>query len=450
MKRDLFLQRRKNLSAKIGKGLALFIGNNEVPMNYNANCYHFRQDSTFLYFFGLDLPGLVGIIDLETGQSTLFGDNRSVDDVIWMGDCSPLEELAESVGIDQVLPTERIASTLQEALQKRRKIHFLPFYQYQAQLSLQKWLGICVQVQKYYASEELIRAIVDLREIKSEEEISEIRRAVEVSAHCYKKIRDVLRPGLFEYQIVAECEYISTLNGCRFSFIPIVTRNGQILHNHYYGNRLEDGDMLLIDSGVETALGYASDITRTLPVSGTFSKEQRQIYDLVLKMQLSAIEMIRPGVSYRDVHLRAAQVLIEGLKEIGLMRGKSEDAVAAGAHALFFPHGLGHMLGLDVHDMENLGENYVGYDQTISRSEQFGLAYLRLAKKLQPGFVLTVEPGIYFIPALITQWKKQGLHQEFIDYERVQNYLHFGGIRIEDDILVTSNGYENLSAMIAK
>ncbi len=451
MKKELYQQRRSNLCKILNKGLAVFIGNFETPINYNANCHHFRQDSSFLYFFGLNLPELVAVIDLENGESTLFGEDRSLDDVIWMGDSPALKDLASRSGIENVVQRSKIAGFLQQALEKKRKIHFLAPYQHRAQMELGSWLGIEPDFLKYHASEELIAAIVKLREVKESAEIEQIREAVRVSALCYQKIAEILKPGLKEYEIVAECSYLAAKNNCSFSFIPIITRNGQILHNHYYGNILKEEDLLLVDSGVETAEGYASDITRTLAVSGSLNSRQQKIYDLVLQMQLAAINEIRPGIYYRDVHLKACSVLAEGLKELGLMhRQKSEDIVASGAHALFFPHGLGHMLGLDVHDMENLGENYVGYDKSVSRSTQFGLAYLRLAKRLEKGFVLTVEPGIYFIPPLIRKWQQEQLFKEFINYEKLESYLDFGGVRIEDDILVTDKGAENLSVMIAK
>jgi Xaa-Pro aminopeptidase len=448
--KKIYRQRRDQLAKQLKSGLLLFLGNNESPMNYPGNPFHYRQDSTFLYFFGLGFPGLAAVIDIDEDRQTVFGNDLDLDDIIWMGPQPSLKSRCARVGIAATQPLEELAATLQAAQRLGRKIHFLPPYRPENAAQLEKWLGIRHDAVKNHASPALVKAVIALRSVKGREEIAEIEGAMVTTAAMYREAMAMTRPGLFERDIAGRIEGIALAGGGQLAFPAIVTVHGETLHNHFHGNALQKGDLLLIDSGCESETGYATDITRTVPVSGKFSPQQKAIYETVLDMQLSAIAMIKPGASYRSIHLKTCELLVNRLKEIGLMKGDSAAAVAAGAHALFLPHGLGHMMGLDVHDMEDLGENNVGYDEATRRSEQFGLAYLRLAKKLAPGFVLTVEPGIYFIPALIDQWQAQKKAASFIQYAAVEKFRKFGGIRIEDNVLVTAKGAQVLGQPIPK
>jgi Xaa-Pro aminopeptidase len=448
--KEVYVRRRDVLKKHLGSGLILFLGNNESPMNYPANPYHFRQDSHFLYYFGLDLPGFAALIDVDEDKEELFGHDFTVDDIIWMGPQPRVKDLAIKTGIEDTAGLDRFKETITREISGSRRIHFMPPYRGENRLMLSELLGISPDYINRYASEDLIRIAVLQRSVKSGEEVAEIEKALNVSYEMYLQAMKIARPGVYEREIVGQIEGIVGSYGGHIAFPTILSIHGETLHNHTHGNRLEKNNLLVIDSGAESPEHYASDITRTLPVGGEFTTRQKDIYELVLKSQLAAIEAIKPDTGYKDVHLRVARIMAEGLKELGLMKGDVDAAVGEGAHALFFPHGLGHMMGLDVHDMEDIGENYVGYDNQSKRSEQFGLAYLRLAKKLKPGFVLTVEPGIYFIPALIDQWKSEKKFDQFIDYERVQGYRDFGGIRIEDDVLVTEQGCRVLGKPIPK
>jgi len=445
-----YSQRRQNLKKQVGSGVILFLGNEESPMNYPANPYHFRQDSSFLYFFGLDSPGLAGIIDVDNDQDALYGNDVEVEDIIWMGAQPLLKDRAQVVGVENTAPAGDLNAALRTAVGQGRKIHFLPPYRSDSLVKLGYLLGIQPERIKNYISESLVKAVVEQRSVKNEAEIAEMEWAHAVTYDTYTAAMRMTRPGIYEQEIVGRMEGIALEKGAHMAFPTILSINGQILHNHYHGNKLLEGRLIVCDSGVESPLGYASDITRTFPVSGSFSPKQKEIYSLVLEAQVRAIEAIKPGVLYREIHLKSAKIIASGLKDLGLMKGDVDAAVEAGAHGLFFPHGLGHQIGLDVHDMEDLGENYVGYDERINRSDQFGLAYLRLAKELQPGFVLTAEPGIYFIPALIDKWIAEKKNSEFIDYDRVNEYRDFGGVRIEDDVLVTECGFRILGKSIPK
>ncbi len=445
-----YQQRRAKLFKQVRSGLLLFLSNGESPMNYPANTYHYRQDSTFLYFFGLNFPGLAAVIDLDEGRQTVFGNDVDMEDIIWMGPQPSLKSRCAKAGITDIRPLAELGGVLQEAVRQGRKVHFLPPYRGENALQLEKLLGIRAEIIKSYASPEFVKAVITQRSLKSGEEVREIEAALAVSAVMYREAMAMAQPGIYEREIAGFIEGLALAGGGQLAFPAIVTMHGETLHNHYHGNRLREGDLLIIDSGAESESGYASDITRTIPVGGRFDPMQKTIYETVLHMQLTAIAMIRPGISYRSVHLKACEVLVERLKQIGLMKGSTARAVEAGAHALFFPHGLGHMMGLDVHDMEDLGETWVGYDDKFKRSQQFGLAYLRMAKNLEPGHVLTVEPGIYFIPALIDQWRRARKHADFIRYDRVEKFRQFGGMRIEDNVLVTAKECRVLGPAIPK
>ncbi len=431
-------------------GLLLFLGNEESPMNYPANTYPFRQDSSFLYFFGLDTAGLAAVIDVDTGTESIFGDDTTLEDVIWMGDLPTIKERAAAVGVKKTAPFAQLAETIDRARKKGRPVHFLPPYRPETSARVSGLLGVRLPDVRKHVSAELIKAVVAQRSTKSAAEVAEIEKSLAVSRQMYAVAMRTVRTGLRESDVVGAIEGLVRAHGLLTAFPTILSMNVHIFHNQDHGRRMKKGRLLVIDSGVSSAHGYASDITRTIPVSGTFSLKQREIYEIVLKGQLQAIAAMRPGASFKDIHLATAKTMASGLKEIGLMKGDVEEAVAAGAHALFFPHGLGHMIGLDVHDMEGLGEDYVGYDKTVKRSQQFGLAYLRMAKELRPGYVLTVEPGIYFVPALIDRWRGEKRCAQFIDYSQVEKYRNFTGVRIEDDVLITGNGSRVLGRPIPK
>lgn len=445
-----YQSRRDILIRNLSGGIVLLFANQESPMNYAGNTFRFRQDSSFLYFTGIDEPGIAAVIDVDENSSTLFADELEMDDIIWMGALEPFSQKAAKAGMTRVLPFNALNNILSVAKQQKRTIHFLNPYRQEHVFLLMDLLGLTRSEVLNQYSVELTKAIVKQRNIKSEEEISEIEKAHDATRRMHVTAMKMAKPGLRESEIAGTIEGIALSHGAGVSFPAIVSVRGEILHNHSHANYMQEGDLLVNDSGAESLMHYAADITRTFPVSERFTNQQREIYELVLKAQMSAIEQLKPGVLYRDVHLNTALVIAEGLKELGLMKGDMAEAVQQGAHALFFPHGLGHMMGLDVHDMENLGEQYVGYAEEQERSRQFGLAYLRLARALEPGFVLTVEPGIYFIPELFNQWRQAKKGNAFINYDKVEGYLGFGGIRIEDDILITDDGYRVLGQSIPK
>ncbi len=445
-----YLDRRKKLKKQVQSGIVLFLGNDESTMNYMANTYHYRQDSSFLYYWGLDFPGFAALIDLDEGSEIIFGNDFTVDDIIWMGPQATIAGNAVMVGVNHTESIDKLAQRTSEALQNGRRVHYLPQYRHDNLLKMERITGIHNTLVNSYASKEFIKAVIAQRSIKSDFEIEQIEAALEISYDINLMAMQDSKPGIYEKEIAGRIEGYIISKGSIPSFPIIFSIHGETLHNHLHENLMKKGDLLVLDSGAESALHYASDITRTFPVSKKFTTAQREIYEVVLRSQLQAIEMIQPGIFYRDVHLHVAKVIAEGMKALGFMKGNMDEAVATGAHALFFPHGLGHMLGLDVHDMESLGEKYIGYTDELKRSEQFGLAYLRFAKTLQPGHVITVEPGIYFIPELIDQWKGEKKHKEFINYAKVESYKKFGGIRIEDDVLVTKRGNRVLGACIPK
>lgn len=446
-----YMARRDALRKEVNSGIIVLPGNTEASFNYPANTYHFRQDSTFSYFFGLNQPDLGGIIDIEENKDILFGNDVDMDDIIWMGPQPSMVERGEKAGIRETYPLIDFNSYIKEAMSKGRKIHFLPPYRGETKIWLSEITGWDINQLKGEASVELIKAVVKLRSIKSSEEIEIINKMVDVAGLMHTTAMKMAFPGIVEQEIAGTIEGIALAKAGPVSFPVILSINGQTLHNHYHGNTLTEGRMLVVDAGCESEeYLYASDITRSCPVGGKFNHRQKDIYEIVLRANMNAIEAIRPGIPYREVHMIAAKTIAEGLKGLGIMKGDVDEAVAQGAHAMFFPHGLGHMLGMDVHDLEGVGENYVGYNEEITRSKQFGTAFLRMGRKLEQGFVITVEPGIYFIPALIDQWKSEGLHKDFINYDIVENYKDFGGIRIEDDVLVTDSAYRVLGKPIPK
>jgi len=445
-----YIERRKKLRAELTSGIVLFPGNQEVAFNYPANTYGFRQDSCFSYFFGLDYPDLVGVIDLDNGKDHLFGNDVDIDDIIWMGKQPLIKEQGMKVGVENTAPLKDLEDMISKARAAGRKIHFVPPYRGETIIQLSSLTGIPVHEIRANASVELIKAVVKLRMVKEPAEVEEIEKMIDVAAKMHTTAMKMAKPGVIEREIAGTIEGLALSKCGPVSFPVILSINGQTLHNHYHGNTLVAGRMLVVDAGCENDLHYSSDITRTVPVGGKFNDRQKGIYEVVLAANMAAIRAIKPGVPFREIHMLAAKEIAKGLTKLGIMKGDPEKAAAAGAHTLFFPHGLGHPLGLDVHDLEGMGENHVGYDEEVQRSKEFGLAFLRFGRKLKEGFVMTVEPGIYFIPELIDIWKAENKLSEFINYDLVEKYKDFGGIRIEDDVLVTADGCRVLGKPIPK
>ncbi len=448
--KEVYLQRRAALKSKVNSGILLFMGNEDSPMNYKDNTYHFRQDSTFLYYFGINEPLLGAVIDLDADKTILFGNEMGIDDIVWMGRQKTLKEKSIDSGLTEVQPLDKLDDYIQKAVEKKQQVHFLPPYRAENKIKLSHWLNIPIGQLKEKASLTFIKAVVAQRSIKGPEEIAELNHAAALSADIHLMVMQQARPGMYERELAAKIEGAALATGGNMAYPVILTVRGEILHNHYHGNQLQEGQMVLNDSGVETALGYAGDLTRTFPVGKKFTAEQKDVYDVVLKAYTDAKNMLAPGVRYLDVHLTSCRTLAQGLKDIGLMKGNVEDAVAAGAHAMFFQCGTGHMMGLDVHDMEDLGEQYVGYtDDLLKNTTQFGLKSLRLGKALESGYVLTVEPGVYIIPELIDRWKAENQFSEYINYDKLEQFRHFSGIRVEDDFLITDSGSTMLGKHLA-
>jgi Xaa-Pro aminopeptidase len=441
--KQTYVQRREKLRKAVGTGLILLLGNNESPMNYLDNTFHFRQDSSFLYFLGMNQPKIAGILDCDSGEDRIFGDDLTVEDFVWMGPQPTIAEQALAFGVEKTGTIKELVTLLGKAGQSGRAIHFLPPYRPENRIKLFEWMGILPAEQQEAASVALINGVVDQRNYKSREEIEEIKRAADTSVDMHTLAMRMAKPGVTEAQITAAVQEVAVAAGGQVSFPIIATINGQTLHNHYHGNTLKEGDMFLLDAGAETAMNYCADLSSTVPVSGKFSSRQADIYNLCLESHNRAIEMLKPGIPFREVYYESARVIFDGLKQFGLTRGNTDDALEHGAHALFFPCGLGHMMGLDVHDMEDLGEVYVGYGGQ-PKSTQFGVKSLRLGRRLEPGFVLTIEPGIYFIPELIDQWKAANHNGDYLNFDAIQKFRDFGGLRNEEDFLITDTGFELL------
>jgi Xaa-Pro aminopeptidase len=448
MDASTFAARRNALRISVPEGAILIMGNDEAPRNYVENPYPFRQDSHFLYFVGVSQAGMALLIEPD-GSEVLYGTPEHREDVIWFGPHSTLDDHAVAAGIAAAADFGTLGKRLGELGGGSVAIHFLPPYRAKRSFDLGRLFDVDPREIEARVSKELVRAVNAQRSIKEAAEITEIENALAVTARMYEATMRNAQAGRTEAEIAAVHQAVAIARDRRQAFEPIVTVCGDVLHNTSYANTLEDGDLLLVDSGAESPLHYASDITRTMPVSGTFTSQQRDIYEVVLAANEAAIAAAGPGVTNRELHLLAARTIASGLKDVGIMKGNVDKAVEAGAHALFFVHGLGHMMGLDVHDMEDLGD-IVGYEEGEERSTQFGLAYLRLARKLEPGFVITIEPGIYFIAALIERWEGEGLHRSFIRYDRLEDFCGLGGVRIEDDVLITEDGSRVLGPGIPK
>ena len=436
----IYQKRRQALREKIQSGIILLLGNNEAPANYPDNTYKYRQDSSFIYFFGQSHPGYAGVIDVDNGEEYFFGNDVDMDDIIWMGPQPSIKELAAQVGISKSFPADKLKDVIGKAISQRRKIHFLPPYRHETMMQLEDLTGIRASMTRSHASVELIKAIVALRSVKEACEIAEIDKACNVGYEMHTAAMRLCKPGVSEQYIAGILEGIAASYGRMVSFATILTQHGETLHNHDHSHLLEEGRLMLTDAGAELMSYYCSDHTRTVPVGGKFTSRQQDVYNIVLACHDKALELAKPGITYKSVHLEVCKVLAQGLKDLNLMKGNVDEAVAAGAHALFLPHGLGHMMGLDVHDMENLGQNYVGFDDEVQPSTQFGLSALRMGRRLQEGFVITDEPGCYFIPALIDKWRAEKQHTDFLNFDEIDKFKDFGGIRLEDDILITPEG----------
>ena len=438
--KNTYVERRARLRQLVGHGLIVLMGNNESPMNYPSNTYKFRQDSSFLYFFGQHRDGLVGVIDADSGAETLLGDEIDIDDIVWYGEVTSVVQMAEECGVAHTAPMAALTEMVAQAQKAGRKVHFLPPYRHETMIRLHDLLGIHPSQQRDAASQELIQAVIQLRLVKSAEEIEELERAAAIGYEMHTTAMRLCRPGVTEAYIGGVLDGIAASHGSMVSFQSIVSMHGEILHGYPSARPLEAGRLLLCDAGAETREHYCSDHTRTTPISGTFTQRQKDIYNIVVDCHDLALTHARPGVRWWDVHYDVCRLMTDRLKDLGLMKGDTEAAVQAGAHALFLPHGLGHAMGMDVHDMEGLGQTFVGYDEETRPSSQFGTASLRFARRLEEGHVVTDEPGIYFIPALIDLCRKEGTNDEFLCFDEIEKYKDFGGIRIEDDVLITKDG----------
>ena len=440
--KETYVSRRAELKKLVKSGIIILFGNNDSPANFPNNAYSpFRQDSSFLYYFGQKRDGLVGIIDIDNDMETLIGDDISVEDIVWYGSVDSVHDMAQQVGVANTAPMKTLKTICNDALRQKRKIHFLPPYRFDIKLQVFDLLGIHPNQQKESASMDLIKAVVKMRSAKEPQEIEELERAAVIGYKMHTTAMRMCKPGAIEQNIAGYLKGIAHGYGAMESFATILSQHGEIMHGAPSMNPLEDGRLLLVDAGAETINNYCSDNTRTMPVNGKFTQRQLEIYSIVEECHDYALKAARPGVKYWDVHFGVCRLMTDRLKELGLMKGDTDEAVAAGAHAMFLCHGLGHMMGMDVHDMENFDQINVGFDEeTRPNLEQFGTNCLRMGRRLEEGFVVTDEPGIYFIPALIDDWRSKGLHNDFINYDMLETYKDFGGIRIEDDLLITKDG----------
>lgn len=440
--KETYVSRRAELKKLVKSGVIILFGNNNSPANYPNNGYHpFRQDSSFLYYFGQNRDGLVGVIDVDNDIETLIGDDISIDDIVWYGSVDSVHDMAEQVGVKNSAPMKSLKTICNDAMRQKRRIHFLPPYRADIKIQIFDLLGIHPNQQKESASMDLIKAIVKMRSVKTDEEIEESERAAAIGYKMHTTAMKMCRPGITEQEIAGALDGIANGLGSMVSFATILTQHGEIMHGSPSMNKLEAGRLMLCDAGAETINNYCSDNTRTSPVSGHYDQRQLEIYSIVEACHDYVLQVAKPGVKWWDVHFAVCRLMTDRLKELGLMKGDTEEAVRAGAHAMFMCHGLGHMMGMDVHDMEGFDQINVGFDEEVRPNlEQFGTNCLRLGRRLQKGFVVTDEPGIYFIPALIDDWKAGGHCKEFINFDKLETYKDFGGIRIEDDLLITDDG----------
>ncbi len=439
--KETYIARRNELKKLVGQGLVIFFGNNEAPYCYPNNSYApFRQDSSFIYYFGQHRDGLVGVIDIDNNHEYLFGDDIDIEDIVWHGSVISVKELGAEVGVMNSAPMASLEFIIKKAQATGQQIHFLPPYRYDTKIQIMDLLGIHPSKQKDEASLKLIHAVVKMRSKKSDEEIKLLDNACDVGYLMHTTAMKQCRQGVTEAFVAGKVDGIARCYAQGNSFATICSQHGEIMHGSPSMAKLEAGRLLLVDAGCELD-DYCSDHTRTMPVSGKFTQKQRDIYQIVVDCHDLALSVAKPGVRWMDVHMDVCRLMTDRLKDLGLMKGDTEAAVRTGAHAMFLPHGLGHMMGMDVHDMEGLGQIYVGFDEeTRPNLEQFGTNCLRMGRRLEEGFVVSDEPGIYFIPALIDDWQSQGLHKDFLCYDKINEYRDFGGIRIEDDVLITADG----------
>ena len=446
--KDVYVNRRRTLLGKMRgageSGVILLVGNAEAPAQYKDNCYKWRQDSTWLYYMGLDDPMYAAILDIDSGEETIYADDVEIGDIIWMGPQPTVASKAALVGVAKSAPYAQVDKAVKAAIKAGRKVHYIAPSRYFNRLRLMQMLGRTRIDQG--VSEPLTKAIISMRLVKEPVEIAAIDAACDLGFKMHSVARDSIRLGIVEQDIVGKMEGVALAEGWGVSFPTILTQHGETLHNHLHDKVIEPGKLMVIDAGVESNEHYASDFTRTYPTSGKFTPKQREVYQIVCDCNELAFSLVKPGITYREVHLATARKMLEGLSALGLVHGDLDEMVALGIAGLFQPHGLGHNMGLDVHDMEDLNENWVGYDPDQTRAKQLGLGSLRMARRLQPGHVITDEPGIYFIPALIGQWKREGTGKGFVNFEKLESYYDFGGIRLEDDVLVTEDGARRLGA----
>lgn len=438
--KSTYVERRNELKKLVGSGLIVLFGNNDSPANYPSNTYKFRQDSSFLYYFGLHRNGLVGVIDVDNDREYLVGDEIDIEDIVWYGSVTSVAEMAEMTDVARTAAMRELPAIVESAKAQGEEVHFLPPYRFDNQIQIMDLLGIHPSQQKAAASLKLIAAVVKMRTTKTEEEIAELERAAEIGYEMHTTAMRLCRPGITEQYIGGMVDGIANAYGCMVSFQTIATQHGEVMHGNPSPAKLEAGRLMLVDAGAETNENYCSDNTRTTPVSGVFTQKQKDIYNIVVECHDHVLEVAKPGVKWWDVHFAVCRIITERLQQLGLMKGDVEESLKAGAHAMFLPHGLGHSMGMDVHDMEGLGQVYVGFDNEVRPSTQFGTNALRFGRRLQKGFVVTDEPGIYFIPALIDDWKKNGTNAQFLNFDKIDEYRDFGGIRIEDDVLITDEG----------
>lgn len=438
--KSTYVERRNELKKLVGSGLIVLFGNNDSPANYPSNTYKFRQDSSFLYYFGLHRNGLVGVIDVDNDREYLVGDEIDIEDIVWYGSVTSVAEMAEMTGVARTAAMRELPAIVESAKAQGEEVHFLPPYRFDNQIQIMDLLGIHPSQQKAAASLKLIAAVVKMRTTKTEEEIAELERAAEIGYEMHTTAMRLCRPGITEQYIGGMVDGIANAYGCMVSFQTIATQHGEVMHGNPSPAKLEAGRLMLVDAGAETNENYCSDNTRTTPVSGVFTQKQKDIYNIVVECHDHVLKVAKPGVKWWDVHFAVCRIITERLQQLGLMKGDVEESLKAGAHAMFLPHGLGHSMGMDVHDMEGLGQVYVGFDKEVCPSTQFGTNALRFGRRLQKGFVVTDEPGIYFIPALIDDWKKNGTNAQFLNFDKIDEYRDFGGIRIEDDVLITDEG----------
>lgn len=434
-----YIDRREVLKKSLKSGLVLFLGHDDTPMNYKDNPYHFRQDSTFLYYFGISNGSLAGVIDLDSDKDIIFGDDSSIEDVVFMGPLPTIKERAALCGITDTRPYLKLNNYIENALNKKQPIHFIPLYRAESKIKLMELTAIMPKDAEASASIDLVNAIIKQREFKTNEEIQQIEKAVNVTVDMHIAAMRIAKAGMTEAEVAAEVNRVALAANGNISFPIIATINGQILHNHHHGNTLKEGDLFLLDAGYENEMCYGGDLSSTFPISKTFTSKQKDIYNITLDAHKASINALGVGVPFHNAHIAAAKAITEGMKSLGLLKGNTDDIVETGAYAVFFQCGVGHMMGLDIHDMENYGEVHVGYEGK-PKSTLFGYKSLRLAKPLYPGHVFTIEPGIYFIPELMDLWEGESRFKEFINYDKLKSYRNFGGIRNEEDLVMTTDG----------